>query len=58
MMLQLGKLRQEDDKFKTSLDYKVRPVSKVGGEGREIERKKGGGEERGEGRKGTKNQIT
>ena len=50
MMLQLGKLRQEDDKFKTSLDYKVRPVSMVGGEGREIERKKGGGEER-EGRK-------
>ena len=30
----------------------MRPVSKVGGEGREIERKKGGGEERGEERRG------
>lgn len=33
----------------------MRFVLKVGGEGREIERKKGGGEERGEGRKGIKN---
>lgn len=48
-MQELDKLRQEDD-------YKVRPVSKVGGEGREMERKKReGGERR---RKGTKNQVT
>lgn len=47
-MQELDKLRQEDD-------YKVRPVSKVRGEGREMERKKREGGER---RKGTKNQVT
>lgn len=47
-MQELGKLRQEDD-------YRVRPVSKVGGEGREMERKKKGGRGEKEGNKESSN---